>query len=83
MGNVSECVKNNLKEHYEGITDKLIELICKSNKRYFAYIIEYGTGVCNYEGYTCQINYKHFDDEIYIYLLRQKGYIVIDIYNEW
>lgn len=83
MGNVSECVKNNLKNHYEEISDKLINLMCKSEKRYFAYIVEYDTELCNHEGYTCQINYKYFDDENYIYLLRQRGYIVIDIYNAW
>lgn len=80
---IEECVKNNLRNHYEEIADKLIELIEKSDKRYFAYMIEYDTELCNYEGYSCQINYKCFNDESCIYLLRQRGYIVIDIYNVW
>lgn len=78
---IKENIENNLKKYFKDISDKITDLIIKSDKRYFAYMIESDTEFCNHEGFEYQINYKCFNDENCIHLLKYIGYVVIDTYN--
>lgn len=78
---IKENIEDNLKKYFKEISDKITRMIIESDKRYFAYMIESNTELCNHEGYDYQINYKCFDDENCIYLLRHRGYVVVDAYN--
>lgn len=76
MCNIEEKVKKNLEKHFKGISDKVTELIIKSNKRYFAYKVEFNTEVD--EGWAYQMDCTGFDDENCIGLFEYVGYTVID-----
>lgn len=78
MYNIEEKVKKNLENYCKEASDKITELIIKSNKRYFAYKVESDTELCNHEGWGYQINYKGFNDENCIGLLEYAGYTIID-----
>ncbi|MFR2889144.1 MAG: hypothetical protein ACLTDM_13225 [Clostridium butyricum] len=78
MCNIEEKVKKNLEKHFKGISDRIIELIIKSNKRYFAYKVKSDSELCNHEGWAYQIDYKGFDDENCVGLFEYVGYTVID-----